>query len=62
MAIQQLNAQAHTVRAERHNGSSLWLIRSIGNGKVLNSAMSYEWAVSSLKDWIDFEARHGVTQ
>lgn len=60
MTIQQLNTQAHTVRAERHAGASLWLIRSINSGKILNSAMSYEWAVSSLKDWIDFETRHAA--
>lgn len=58
--MNELNNQAKTVRAERHTGSALWLIRSIASGKVLNSAMCYEWAVSRMKDWIDFEARAEV--
>jgi hypothetical protein len=55
-----LNAQAKTVRAERHSSSALWLIRATRDGKILNSAMSYEWAARSMADWIDFETRHAI--
>lgn len=60
MTIQELNAKATSVQAERHTSSGLFLIRSVSSSKVLNSAMSYEWAQSSMIDWIDFETRVAV--
>lgn len=60
--IDQLNSQLKSVQAKRHHGSGLWFIHSADNEKsVLNSAMSYEWVIRSLKDWIDYEARYNVT-
>lgn len=58
--IAELNAASVGTEAVRHHGSGLWFIRSRISGKVLNSAMSYDWVKRSMVDHIDFETRHGI--
>jgi len=60
MTIEQLNQTSTTAEAVKHTGSALWFIRSKVDGTILNSAMSLDWARSSMADHIDFQRRLGA--